>query len=92
LHTLYAEIRTIRDNDQNLNRLDEIFEIVKNDFKDQWLIVLEILEIAIYNKFNKDLISKYYQFLIHLKNQQIELKNLIEDGLSLLKIEYKNID
>ncbi len=90
LHTLYAEVRDIRDNGKNLERLSEIFNEIANHYSDQWLIVLEILEVALSANLNKGQIQSYRSYLEDLKLRKLDLKNLIDDGLELLDLQFQN--
>jgi phenylalanine-4-hydroxylase len=82
LRDLYQQIRHIRQN--NLvteNTLIEIFETVKSEYPNEWLLPLEIYELAYLNKF-----SIQHDLREHL-NQLIQTRkdvaHLIEDGIRL---------
>jgi len=88
LHELYLDVRKIREN-KNLNnsRLLTIFNIVSNEYPNDWLLSLEIYELI----FRQDtsLKGKVLEHLEKLTSKK-EIANLIKDGLKLLDLEYKN--
>ncbi len=82
LHKLYQEVRDIRESGEvDIQKLDIIFEILIKEFKSDWLLPLEILELA--NPLETALKEKT---LAHL--QQLQAKEngnkLIAKGLRLI--------
>jgi phenylalanine-4-hydroxylase len=80
LETLYKYVRTIRENNGDTTQLNSIFETLQNEFPKDWLLSVEILEIATDNNLKNNIIT-------HLENLKInrpEVKHLIENGLDLL--------
>ena len=82
LYKLYDEVKEMRNKDVVLeNDILTIFTKLQNDFKDDWLLSLELYELAL---------SKDFKVKIALKNHLEELKSnksystLIENGLHLL--------
>jgi len=87
LHELYLEVRKIRENNNlNNSRLLTIFNIVLNEYPNDWLLSLEIYELI----FRQDttLKGKVLEHLEKLTSKK-EIANLINDGLKLLDLEYK---
>ena len=63
-------------------KITTIFEKLKNSFPQDWLLVLELYEIALENNFsNKTAILSYLKKLQENKTY----KKLIQNGLDLLK-------
>ncbi|WP_275315789.1 aromatic amino acid hydroxylase [Tenacibaculum bernardetii] len=82
LYNLYDEVKEMRNKDVVLeNDILTIFTKLQNDFKDDWLLSLELYELAL---------SKDFKVKTALKNHLEELKGnksystLIENGLHLL--------
>ena len=82
LYSLYDEVRTIREsNSVSEERLVTIFNILKNEFFNDWLLPLEIYELATENN-----LSFQSEILTHLEYLQKNTthKKLIQNGLDLL--------
>jgi len=83
LHQLYGKVRELRENKNiNIQLLTEIFYKIKDDFANDWLLVLEIYEL-IYNT-NEILKAEVFSYLNQLKKQS-KYSNLITNGIQLLK-------
>lgn len=80
LETLYKYVRTIRENNGDKTQLNSIFETLQNEFPKDWLLSVEILEIATDNDLKNNIITH----LENLKINRSEVKHLIENGLDLL--------
>lgn len=81
LESLYKNVRIIRENNGDKTQLLSVFEILQNDYPNDWLLCLEILELVENNDFKKNVIS-------HLENLKInrpEVKHLIKNGVDLIK-------
>ncbi|MDO6744422.1 aromatic amino acid hydroxylase [Tenacibaculum soleae] len=82
LYSLYEEVRKMRDIDEvSENKLDDIFKKLKNNFNEDWLLSLELYELALKNNFTIQTVLK--EHLENLKSNK-SYKNLIENGLHLL--------
>lgn len=86
LYQLYEKVRDLREDDLiNEDQLKEIFEVLQKKYKNDWLLALELYELA----FQKDFLTQK----VFLKHLQILKENdmftkLISDGLELIR---KNI-
>ena len=82
LYQLYQQVRDMRENNTVLeDNINAIFATVKQNHSNDWLLPLELLEIALVNDFSiKTAIS---QHLENLKGNQ-SYTSLIESGLHLL--------
>ncbi len=90
LHKLYQEVRNIRESDSLDNSiLEHIFNIVSNEYPNDWLLPLEIYEL-IYKQDSqlKSTVQNYLEKLIDKK----DYVNLIKDGLKLLNHELEKTD
>ena len=82
LYKLYKKVRDLREDDLiNEDQLKEIFEVLQKKYKNDWLLALELYELA----FQKDFVSQK----VFLKHLQILKENdmftkLISDGLELI--------
>lgn len=87
IHQLYSRIRIAREKDLNKNpeELEEIIKILKESHSKEWLLGLELLELAIKSNSNPELIDKIKTHLLGLINQNPEFEKLINDGLNLLE-------
>lgn len=85
LESFYAEVRAIRESG-NIDdaRLLEIYNKVEKDHAEQWLIVLEILEITN----DADLKNRTRTFLENKRKAHPHLHKLITDGLMLLEYNF----
>lgn len=83
LYNLYAEVRQMREENIFIEKkITTIFEKLKSNFPQDWLLVLELYEIALENNFsNKTAILSYLKKLQENKTY----KKLIQNGLDLLK-------
>ncbi len=83
LHTLYGEVRSIRDSKVcEILKIEPIYNNIKLNFPDEWLILLEIYEILFHQ--NLDLKDKVLVSLLELQKNE-KYSNLITNGLRLIK-------
>jgi len=89
LDKMYRDIRVMRDlktlSIKEIDNINDIFYILKNDYKNEWLLVLELLELCINFNLNKTLILDVQKYLIKLKGNIKSHEKFIDDGLKLLK-------
>lgn len=83
LHKLYAEVRSIRESGDNLQKLPAIWEEVKANHPQEWLLPLEILELLAKSSSNGEQ-EEIRNYLISKQNENKALVNLISNGLSLI--------
>lgn len=82
LHSYYAEIRKLRASKElDLTKIKTIVNNVLIDNKEEWLLLLEIYELA--HGSDNDLVKSVLTTLEELK-QNKKYKKLIEDGINLL--------
>ena len=85
LLTFYNQISEWRTNKSfTHDDLNNIYSILKMDFQNDWLIRLELLELAKQSEQKNGLISSLNSDLKNLMHKSEEYKSLIESGLNLL--------
>ena len=83
LHTLYGDVRSIRDSKVcDILKIEPIYNNIKLNFPNEWLILLEIYEILFHQ--NLDLKDKVLVSLQELQKNE-KYSNLITNGLRLIK-------
>lgn len=85
LHDIYGGIRDIRESGRGEGRLQTLFEVLKEEYPDDWLACLEILELADLRL--PDLAGEVEAYLITLKENNTEYTKLIADGLHVIRSE-----
>lgn len=83
LEKLYQQVREIRETTGNTEPLSKILETLQKDFTSDWLLPLEIAELA-KQKDDKVLEEKVLQYLEQLKINRKEIAHLISNGLYLI--------
>ena len=83
LHSLYGKINSIRNSKKlDISKIESIYENIKLNYPDEWLLLLEIYELVFTENLN--LKEKVMISLSGLKKDE-KYKNLIINGLKLLK-------
>lgn len=81
LFNLYQKVRDFRNNPRTESELMFLFEECAKEAKTEWLLFLEILEIACAHKWNDVMYKKYVVQLSEIQNS--EMKSIIEEGIKL---------
>lgn len=84
LHKLYEQVRNLRENELDETKIRDVWNTVKRNYSDEWLIQIELIEL-LKSKGAHELRTSILENLENLKTTN-ELKKLIEDGLKLLEI------
>ena len=83
LHSFYGEVRSIRDSKVcDILKIEPIYNNIKLNFPNEWLILLEIYEILFHQ--TSDLKDKVLVSLLDLQKNE-KYSNLITNGLRLIK-------
>ena len=83
LNKLYSQVRHFRESEsQNEAFLSGIFEILKNKYREDWLLSLEIYELI--SRKNSEFSEKVLQHLNDLQTRKSKIAHLIQTGLQLL--------
>ncbi len=84
LENLYAKVRSFRESENfHDDDLESIFEFIQADFSDQWLLILELLEIAK----SESLRYRLNAALDKIISTHGHLTNLIKEGRAMLSDE-----
>jgi phenylalanine-4-hydroxylase len=84
LHALYGEVRRIRQSATEIAEVEALWEKIKTDFPDEWLLPMEILELVKKQKDDKGLEKSITAYLLKKVETNPELSNLISNGLNLM--------
>lgn len=88
LHSLYKEVRDIRgkwmSNDEYcIKILNDVWQKIKVEYPNEWLLILELCELAVKHNSGDHLLQELFNKLENLKNTNKSLFKLITDGLVL---------
>ena len=83
LENMYAEVRAIRESKKGYEALAAIFNKLKTNYTNDWLLAVELAELAKINK-NNSLYTEIESYLNELKTKRKEVAHLISGGLDLL--------
>lgn len=84
LRELYKDVREIRENKSaEQEKLDSIFKTVQSDYAEEWLLMVELYELAFVNDFEIKNPIKFH--LEKLADKNKEIAHLIEDGIALIE-------
>ncbi len=83
LENLYKNVRLIREGKPAEITLKEAFGAVSGNHPNDWLLSVEILELA-YQNHNDDLSSKVKNHLENVKQHRPEVAHLIDNGINLI--------
>lgn len=83
LHSYYAKVREIRNSNKTNGELNNVWKMVSKEYKDEWLLILELAELANRNK-DLSLFSDINAHLELLKIRRPDYAHLINNGLSIL--------
>jgi phenylalanine-4-hydroxylase len=84
LQKLYGEVRTMRDMAIDVDRLEKIYRIVQREFRHDWLLSLEILELLERQALMIELQLEIRHYLDKKATSEPALEHLIRNGLELL--------
>jgi len=81
LEALYLQVRQLRES-KEFNNLPILFNTIKSQFPNEWLLLLEVYELA--HPAMPSLAKECLQLLENIKQQQNNMAHLIDAGLALL--------
>lgn len=84
LEKLYQKVRDLRENNLSINSLYEVFDTLKQNHPNDWLLSVEILELAVLND-NLDLKNSVKDYQEKLKIRRPEIAHLIKNGVDLIE-------
>jgi phenylalanine-4-hydroxylase len=85
LHHLYQVVRDIRENKHGQSEIENIWKEVKEDYPEEWLLPLELLEIIKGKSEFPHLEDDIRNYLIYTKGVDPDIKRLIENGMMINK-------
>jgi len=83
LEGFYKNVRNIREGKDTSQSLTDIFTLLKEKYTNDWLLSVEIAELA-HKKNNQDLLQAVMLHLDAIKAKRPEVAHLIEGGLELI--------
>jgi len=83
LEVLYQTVRMIRENKDSKSELKSVFEKLKNNHQNDWLLSVEIVEL-LKDSEEKQLLQEVLVYLDQLKEKRPEVAHLISGGLDLI--------
>jgi len=83
LEVLYQTVRMIRENKDSKSELKAVFEKLKNNHQNDWLLSVEIAEL-LKDSEEKQLLQEVLVYLDQLKEKRPEVAHLIAGGLDLI--------
>lgn len=91
-HRLFETVRNCREQHANFDPLMEVWNILKSDFRDDWLCALEVLEILDQEEIMPDM-AKEIRICLEMKAaNETEYTQLIKNGFYLLKNQVKALN
>jgi len=81
LESLYESVRNIRNGEDTKFSLNAAFDILKKNHKKDWLLSVEIYELAAEN--DTQLANEVKARLIEIKKERPEVSHLIDDGIEM---------
>jgi len=84
LHSLYQQVRDIRENNCAFATLPSIWQELKTNHPDDWLCSLEILELLKGKNIKDDFYKEVSDFLLAKRTEREVKAKLIDDGLAIL--------
>lgn len=83
LEVLYSTVRNIRNNKDSKSVLQSVFEKLKTNHPNDWLLAVEITEL-LKDSDEKQLLQEVLDYLEQLKEKRPEIAHLISGGLDLI--------
>lgn len=91
LFGLYSELESQRKSDKvEENNLQSVYEVLKTKYLDNWLIRLELLELATDVNALKSIVNEIYDDLNHIASANDETAELIEAGIKFIRFPLKS--
>ncbi len=83
LHSVYQDLRDMRDNKASENNAQSTFRSIQSAFPNEWLLFIELLEMCHHFNYSADLKSEIEEHIESIKSDSN--KRLIDLGLALTK-------
>ncbi|WP_299183566.1 aromatic amino acid hydroxylase [uncultured Aquimarina sp.] len=82
LHSLYQAVKNIRNGENSKFSLESVFNIIKKDHLEDWLLSIEIYEL-VYDREPK-FANEILNHLDHIKTKKTEIRHLIDSGINII--------
>ncbi|HKK09334.1 MAG TPA: aromatic amino acid hydroxylase [Bacteroidales bacterium] len=82
LHKLYQQVREIREKQSGFEAVPQIWNQLKQDYPNEWLLAIELLELA--RQENMTIEQEIVEFLEKIQNRIPEFTTRINNGLKLV--------
>ncbi|WP_108805174.1 aromatic amino acid hydroxylase [Aquimarina sp. Aq107] len=82
LHSLYQAVKNIRNGENSRFSLESVFDIIKKDHSEDWLLSIEIYEL-VYDREPK-FANEILNHLDHIKTKKTEIRHLIDSGINII--------
>ncbi len=83
LHVLYNKVRNAREKQIEITQLPLIWDQLKSDYPNEWLLSLEIAELLNNDSNYSSIVNEIIEHLFSLSNRNTEYATLINNGLKL---------
>lgn len=90
LHSMYQKIRDVREKKEDAKGLQILFNRIKSEYSDEWLLLLEILELVSDGK-EDEFSTAVTDYLVGLKTNHPELETLVDNGLAMISDSIKGV-
>ncbi len=88
LHKLYQQVREIREEQTGFEAVPQIWNQLKQDYPDEWLLAMELFELAKQEKMNVE--EEIVEHLEKMQNRIPEFTTRINNGLKLVDSNITN--
>jgi phenylalanine-4-hydroxylase len=85
LHLLYRAVRKIREGEGADMTLVQIWKVTRDEYPEEWLLPLEIAELAAQQKELEGLKLEVLSYLKNGKSKNPDIKRLVDNGLLVLE-------
>lgn len=87
MHELYRTVRKARTNQGLVDQLPGVWEVIRKEFPEDWLLPMELLEILGKNDHYSEVHSEIQSYLEAKRKTAPHLENLISNGFKVLEAE-----
>ncbi|AXT56678.1 aromatic amino acid hydroxylase [Aquimarina sp. MMG015] len=82
LHSLYQAVKNIRNGENSKFSLESVFDIIKKDHSEDWLLSIEIYELV--HDREPKFATEILNHLDHIKTKKTEIRHLIDSGIKII--------
>ncbi len=83
LHSLYQAVKNIRNGEHTKFSLEAVFDIIKKDHPEDWLLPIEIYEL-VYDR-DPNFANDILKYLEDIKKKKQGIKHLIDSGIEIIR-------